>query len=127
MAWLKLSGEQRGQQICNAANTAGHKHEFDGSAAERGSNCYDYGGIHPRCPTKKINPSNLGRDASEKAQAPSLHWSANTVQCVEDAIEGVFGRIQAHAFAKSSPDTRTYLVCIHPTVPIRKQPKIWRS
>src|SRR5258708_24157824 len=61
--------------------------------------------------------------ASETGPAPSRQQNANTVQCVADAIEGVFQWIQAHPFAKSSPDTRTYLVRIHPTVPTRKQPK----
>jgi hypothetical protein len=47
----------------------------------------------------------------------------NTAQCVVDTIEVVFQRIQVRAFAKSSPGTRTYLVCIHPTVATRKQPR----
>jgi hypothetical protein len=38
----------------------------------------------------------------------------NTTQCAVAAIKVVFQWIQARTFAKSSPDTRTYLVCIHP-------------
>jgi hypothetical protein len=83
-----------------------------------------------RCPTKKIDLSNLCRDGDcpvSGAASPVSTQSANTTQCAVDAIKVAFQWAQTHAFAKSSPDTRTYLVCIHPTVPIRKQPKIWRS
>jgi hypothetical protein len=56
-------------------------------------------------------------------KAARLAAVAITTQCVVNAIGVVFLRIQARAFAKSSLDTRTYLVCIHPTVLTRKQPR----
>jgi len=60
-----------------------------------------------RWPTKKIDLSNLCRDAACRVSAASPHQSANTAQCAVDATKVVFLRIQARAFAKSSPDTRT--------------------
>jgi len=36
-----------------------------------------------------------------------IHVCAQTAQCAADAFEAAFLQIQAHAFAKSSPDTRT--------------------
>jgi hypothetical protein len=48
---------------------------------------------------------------------------AKPIQCLLDAIEVTFLRLQAHVFAKRLPDARTYLVCTHPIVPMRKQPK----
>jgi hypothetical protein len=50
------------------------------------------------------------------------HIDRDTNQCVPDAIGVVFLLIQARTFAKLSPDTRTWLVCIDPTVLKRKQP-----
>jgi hypothetical protein len=47
----------------------------------------------------------------------------NPIQCLLDAIEVTFLRLQTGAFAKAASDARTYLVCIYPIVPIRKQPK----
>ena len=64
-------------------------------------------------PSKSHRPE---RFLSETRPRPSR----NTAQCAVDAIEVLFLRIQARAFAKSLPDTRTYLVCT------RKQPKIWQ-
>jgi hypothetical protein len=51
-----------------------------------------------------------------------LDIGCNTNQCVPDAIGVDFLLVQARAFAKRPSNTRTYSVCIHPTVLIRKQP-----
>lgn len=48
---------------------------------------------------------------------------ADSIQCLLDAIEVTFLRLQAQVFAKRSSDARTYLVCTYPIVLIRKQPK----
>ena len=47
----------------------------------------------------------------------------NSIQCPLDAIEAIFLRLQARAFAKDSLYGRTYLVCTSLNVLIRKQPK----
>src|SRR5271163_1849957 len=70
-------------------------------------------GSELRRPTKKIDLLNLRRRDC---------ITANTAQCAVDAIKVVFLRIQACGFAKNSSDTRTYLVCRHPTITTRKHP-----
>src|SRR5260370_16816915 len=104
-ARLRLNGEQGGQQICNAAYKPERKHQVRPTRRLAGFELTEsMKEFSAGRPTKKIDPPNLCRDA-------------NAIQCIADAVEVVFLGIQARAFAKSSPDTRTYPLSIPLTVP----------
>jgi hypothetical protein len=65
----------------------------------------------------------IGRISEEEG----IGFDAVTTHCSGNAVEVFFHGVQAGTFAQSSRGERRWLVCIHPTVLLRKQPNYGES